>query len=774
MNERAISGRYQARLQYVDAAVMGAVTGRAPQDEVTDFVGRQGELAQIAAMLERGRLVTVVGPGGVGKTRVSLVAAARAAGNYPDGVWIVEQSGLRDPLLLPNTVASVLGLPEQDARSALDALLEYLRDKRLLLILDTCEHLLDACADLIQAILPEAPGVTVLATSRQPLDTLGEQNFAVQPLPVPDSDTAELAELAELHRGGAVELFALRAAAAVPGFTVTAENAADVIGLCRRLDGIPLAIELAAVQLRSLALDELTRRLDHRFAVLTGGRPGALERHQTLHTAIEWSYGLCSVPERRLWSRLSVFAGTFSLAAAEEVCAEVELERGDVVNALIELVDKSVVLREGSRYRMLDTLREFGADRLAESGEEAACRARHIGRYLAKARYFGAHFADDDQMKRYHELRETHANVRAALEYALGDPVGSAVPSEPPVPAGAGGMSGGVSGVAGDSGLSGSGLAGGLDRAGGAAGPGGAADRWRSGLEMACALYGYWQISGLLGEGGYWLTKALERFPSAGRERALALVNRGFVRSFHGDISGALADCEEGTEIGLAIGDDAIVARGYQHLHLTLTFLGQHERALKVGAEARDRLRACGDRAGELIFMGQQGHLHHLAGRPVESVATCEEGLAMLGPGGGEQWLRSYLYLIYGLALYQMPGREAACEEVVRQGLLGKSKLGDIVGMAYALDILGWVSLKVGLPERAAWLLGAAAPLWDRTGAPFSGTAIMEQFHLDAERDAAAAMGGERYAAVHGTGVAYMKGQLNDVARGASFQVQIP
>ena len=704
---------------------MGAVTGRAQQDEFTDFVGRRSELAQIAAMLERGRLVTVVGPGGVGKTRVSLVAAAQAAGNYPDGVWIVEQSGLRDPLLLPNTVASVLGLPEQDARSALDAVLEYLRDKRLLLILDTCEHLLDACAELIQAILPEAPGVTVLATSRQPLDTLGEQNFAVQPLPVPDSGTVAL------DRGDAVELFALRAAAAVPDFTVTAANAADVIGLCRRLDGIPLAIELAAVQLRGLALDELIKRLDHRFAVLAGGWPGALERHQTLHTAIEWSYGLCSLPERRLWSRLSVFAGTFSLAAAEEVCAEVELERGDVVNALIELVDKSVVLREGSRYRMLDTLREFGADRLAESGEEAACRARHIGRYLSKARYFGDHFADDDQMDRYRELRETHSNVRAALEYALGDPADPAEPGE-------------------------------------------ATGRWRSGLEMACALYGYWQISGMLREGGYWLSKALERFPEAGRDRALALVNRGFVRSFHGDITGALADCEEGTEIGLAIGDDAIVARGYQHLHLTLTFLGRHDEALKVGAEARDRLQACGDRAGEVIFMGQQGHLHHLAGRPLESVATCEEGLAMLGPGDGEQWLRSYLYLVYGLALYQMPGREAECEAVVRQGLLGKSKLGDIVGMAYALDILGWVSLKVGLPERAAWLLGTAAPLWDRSSAPFSGTAIMEQFHLDAERDAAAAMGTDRYAAVHGTGVAYMKGQLNDVARGASFQVQIP
>jgi predicted ATPase len=748
LNERAISGRYRARLTDVDAAVMGAVTGRASQDEFTDFVGRRSELTQIAAMLGEGRLVTVVGPGGVGKTRLSLVAASQAAGNYPDGVWIVEQSGLRDPLLLPNTVASVLGLPEQ--ASSLDVVLEYLREKRLLLILDTCEHLLDACADLIQAILPEAPGVTVLATSRQPLDTPGEQNFTVQPLPVPASETA-----VALDRGDAVELFSLRAAAAVPGFEVTTANAARVINICRRLDGIPLAIELAAVQLRSLSLDELASRLDHRFTVLAGGRPGTLERHQTLRTAIEWSYGLCSLPERRLWTRLSVFAGTFSLAAAEEVCSEVELEKPDVVNALIELVDKSVVLREGTRYRMLDTLREFGAEGLSASGEEAECRARHVGRYLAMARYFGAHFADDDQLDRYYELRETHSNVRAALEYALGDPVGSAVP------VGVSGVSGGI----------GSGLSA-LDED--AADAAEATERWRTGLEMACALYGYWQISGLLREGEYWLGKALERFPDPGRERALALVNRGFVRSFSGDITGALADCEQGTEMALAIEDDPIVARGYQHMHLTLTFLGQHERALKVGVEARDRLRACGDRAGELIFMGQQGHLHHLAGRPEESVATCEEGLAMLGPGTGERWLKSYIYLIYGLALYQMPGREAECEKVVREGLRGKSKLGDIVGMAYALDILGWVSLKVGRPERAAWLLGAAQPLWERSSAPFSGTAIMEQFHVDAERDAAAAIGADRYAAVHSAGVAYMKDQLNDVAQGASFQVQIP
>ena len=711
-------------------------------------------------MLNRSRLVTVVGPGGVGKTRLALVAAAQAVRNYPDGAWIVELSGLGDPALLPNTVASVLGLPGQDARSALAAVLEYLREKRLLLILDTCEHMLDPCAELIQAVLGNAPAVAFLATSRQPLDTQGEQNFAIQPLPVPDSDAAELG------RGDAVELFALRASAAVPGFAVTSANSADVIRLCRRLDGMPLAIELAAVQLRALALDQLIQRLDRRFSVLTGGQPGALERHQTLRTAIEWSYGLCSPAERRLWARLSVFAGTFSLAGAEEVCAEVEIEQPEVVNALLGLVDKSVVVQEGTRYRMLDTLREFGAERLAASGEEEACRARHIGRYLGIARDFGDHFADDDQMERYRQLRQTHANVRAALEYALDGLVGSPVPA----------VSSGVSGVSGAPGSSGA--AGASERAGaanGAAdGAGGAAARWRSGLEIACSLYGYWQISGRLSEGGYWLTKALERFPDDCRERARALVNRGFLRSFQGELPGSLADLEAGTALALALGDDAATARGYQHLHLVLTFLGRHEEAFQVGAEARRRLRACGDRAGQLMLMAQLGHLHQLSGDPLECVATCEEGLAMLGQDAGEQWIQSYLLQVEGLALYQMPGREADCEAVVRKGLLGKQELGDVIGMGYGLDLLGWLAAKTGSPERTAWTIGAADPLWERGGARFSGTAIMLEFHRQAAEAAAEALGAERYAALHAAGVEYMKEQLNDVARGGSIELTIP
>jgi len=709
-------------------AVSCSVSGRFSQDWYTDLVGRRDELTRLAAVLAESRVVTIVGPGGVGKTRVALAAAAQAATSYRDGPWIVELSGLRDPELLPNTVASVLGLPEQDGRSALAALLEYLRERELLLILDTCEHVLDACASLAQAVVAVAPSVTVLATSRQQLDMAGEHIFTVGPLPVPEDGSPAPARAGLAGRvdgGDAVELFALRAAAAAPGFTVTGENVADVIRLCRRLDGIPLAIELAAMPLRTLPLAELVERLDHRFALLSTGRPGALPRHKTLRTAIEWSYELCSAAERRLWARLSVFAGRFSLNAAEEVCAEVSLERPDVVDALIGLVDKSVVLREGEQYRMLDTLREFGAERLEASGELSSCRSRHIARYLAMAEYFGVHFADADQMDRYRELRDVHPNLRAAMEYAL-------EPAEAPLAAAAG-------------------------------------------AELACSLYGYWQISCLLGEGTYWLTKVLDRFTAAGPERARALVNRGFLRSFQGNIEDALDDCEAGTAMALAIGDDAIAARGYQHTMLTLTFLGRHEEAAKVSDEARFRLRACGDVAGELMLLAQLAHLHQLAARPAESVAVCDEGLALLGAGSGERWVTAYLHAVCGFALFQMPGREADCDAVLRKALHWKEELGDVIGIAYALDVLGWLSAKTGSPAQTAWLLGAADPLWERGGSVrFSGTAIMEEFHQQAAATARSALGEAEYDTQYAAGTSYVRRCLDAHAGGGPLRLEIP
>jgi non-specific serine/threonine protein kinase len=363
----------------------------------------------------------VTGPGGVGKSRLALRAAAAAAPGFADGVCLVELSALREPGLLVHTVAGALGLPEQSHGSHLDAVLADLSDRHLLLILDTCEHLIDACAMFAEAVVARAPRVTLLATSREPLDVSGENACPVAPLPVPgqpDEDTVA---------GSAVELFLERASTAVPGFTATFDDLPDVIRLCRRLDGMPLAIELAAVRLRALPLEELAGRLDQRLPLLTSGQRGG--RHRTLRDAISWSHDLCTPAEQAMWARLSVFAGPFTMSAAEEVCADGH-DAGQVMPTVIRLVDKSVIVRieaaagaggTPTQYRMLDTIREFGAERLDESGDAGGTRRRFVARYLAMASYFRDHFLDNDQLARMGELRREHANVRAALEYAFGD-----------------------------------------------------------------------------------------------------------------------------------------------------------------------------------------------------------------------------------------------------------------------------------------------------------------------------------------------------------------
>jgi predicted ATPase len=650
---------------------------------VTDFVGRETELLHLAKLFSNARLVTVIGPGGVGKTSVSLRAAADATGYYSDGVWIVELSGLRDPELLPNTVASRLGLPEQDARQQVDAVLDHLRDRHMLLMLDTCEHLIDACAGLIEAILREAPRVTLLATSRQPLDVSGEHTFAVNPLPPHD----------------AVELFTRRARGATPGFQVTDATAPVVAGICQRLDGIPLAIELAAVQLRRYSLRDLASRLDSHFAMNAEGEGGTIPRHQTIRRAIEWSYDLCSPLERSLWQHLSVFAGWVDLEAIEEVCAESDPERAEILAALISLVDKSVVLREqpsGDRYRLLDTIREFGAEQLAASGDEARWRGRHFDRYLRMAEGFRDNFASDEQMKRYQALHDEHANIQAALVYTLDTPEG--------------------------------------DR-----------DLVQAGGRLVSALAMYWMISGLMREGGYWLGKVLARFPGRDPERGAALITRGLLRSFQGDVTGSISDCREAISIAEEIGDPWISARGYLHMNLSLTFSGDHEQSALVGAEARRRLTDNDDRLGLLMLYTQMGHLHQLAGRLDEAVATCNEGLALLGEGSAERWLQSYLLIVSSFALFQIPGREADCAAYATQALYTKSELGDIAGIAYAMEALGWLATRAGRPARCAWLLGAADPLWTRVGSRFGGTELLEDVHQGCIDAASAVLGAPRF-----------------------------
>jgi len=668
--------------------------------EVTAFVGRKVELSRTAAMLETGRLVTIVGPGGVGKTRIALRVAAQVEDRYPDGACLVELAGLEDPDLLCATLAACLGLPEQDAGSERDAVFGYLRERRrLLLILDTCEHLLDACAELAEQALSQAPGVTLLATSRQPLDVLGEQTFPVAPLPVPASTDAT-------GGGDAVELFAQRAAAAVPGFRVTATNRGDVIALCQRLDGIPLAIELAAVRLRALPLAELTQRLDNRFHVLASGRRGAVPRHQTLRTAIEWSHKLCSPSEQELWARLSVFAGSFDLDAVHEVCADPGTPYEQSVETLVGLVDKSIVTSEpgeGPRYSMLDTLREFGAVRLADSPDGDGVAGRLVSRCLRLARRFDAHLLDDNQAAMFHQLRGEQANIRTALGYAL-------------------------------------------------AGSRGGKDQERDGAELAIALHVYWQISGLLTEGRHWLGKVLERFPLPSRQRASALMTQGSLATFSGDIPVALADIRDGITMAAELDEPQIVARGQMFLNLALAVAGQHEEAAAAGAEAVRLMAATGNRIGPIAIQPQLAHLQALAGDLERCRETCAAGLGAFSEHSTEQWVHSYLFLVDGLALFLESGRQLESATEAGKALRGQYELGDQVGMAYALEVLGWVAAAQGRAERAAWLLGAADPLWQRVGRRLSGTAILEEFHGQADRSARDVLGEKRYTTLAAVG----------------------
>lgn len=361
------------------------------QYEPTDFIGRRAELRAVAEALRQARVVTLKGPGGIGKTRIALRAGHRASGELADGVSFVELSGLRDADLLPNAVAAAVGLPETEARESMDALLAYFRDKRALLVLDTCEHLVDAVAVFVDILVRNTQHLVVLLTSRQPVSLPGEYVLPVPPMPEPDSDASEA-------RNDTVALFVARAKAARPSFVFSDDNRAEVIALCRRLDGIPLAIELAAARLRTMTLEQILRRLDSRLKILTGAR-SAQARHSTLCATIESSHELCSPVEQELWARLSVFAGGFPMVAVEDVCDGGELDGHDVIEVLLGLIDKSVVQRiedvEEDRYRLLDTLAEYGAERLEHSGRTEVFAARHHDFFLRLATRAVAAEADD-------------------------------------------------------------------------------------------------------------------------------------------------------------------------------------------------------------------------------------------------------------------------------------------------------------------------------------------------------------------------------------------
>ena len=395
-------------------------------EALTSFIGRERELVELKRLLPAKRLVTIQGAGGIGKTRLALQVAAEVVDAYRDGVWITELASVRDPALVSATVAQSLGLAEKATAAPLDALCAYLRSRQLLLVLDNCEHLIDACARLADVVLKEAKDVTIIATSREPLRLSGEQSYVLQPLSLP-----EPASPATIRNSEAVQLFVERVQQQLPGFELTRERARVVAEICMHLDGIPLALELAAARARSLSVEQINTRLADRFRLLTSGSRTALPRHQTLRAALDWSYDLLAEDERTVLRRLSLFPGDFTVEAACCVASDERIEEHAVIDLVSQLVSRSLVIADttsgASRYRLLETTRAYALEKLAEAGETEATARRH-------AEYFCSlfqHAPDDFLRLPDSELRASYLGeldqVRAALEWALGAGADSAL-----------------------------------------------------------------------------------------------------------------------------------------------------------------------------------------------------------------------------------------------------------------------------------------------------------------------------------------------------------
>jgi len=634
--------------------------GRLP-GELTEFVGRRAELARVRDALEGARLVTLTGPGGIGKTRLALRVASGAGRAFDDGVWLAELGGLRDPGLVVDEVARSFGLSDRSVRWAVASLADYLQARRVLLVLDQCEHLADACAVLADALLRSCPGLRILATSRHVLGVAGEVTVPVPPMPVPALDDPN--EPGELLRFEAVRLFAERAAAVLPGFAVNAANGAAVAGVCRVLDGIPLAVELAAVRLRSLAPEQILARLGSRFQLLSGGGAADAPHHRTLQAALEWSYELLTEPEQAMWRRVSVFAGSFDLDAAETVCAAGRVGAGQVADLVDALVAKSILLRQGrgtARYRLLDTIAEFGLAKLRGRGNERRLRRRHRAYYAALAarqEAFGPGRAEWISA-----LDADHENLRAALRFCLSEPGGAA-----------------------------------------------------AGAQIACDLWRYWETHGHLTEGRRVLAALLDRLgQTSPAPRALWVA--GFLAMVQGDMSTARTLLEAGLSAARLLGDRNAEAWALSFLGYVIYSLGQAEDG-QARVESAIRLhQETGNQIGFALALAQAGFIRLCSGEP-RMAADLYTHCARVSESSGNVWYQTYAQWAVGVATWML-GDSGSAAASVRDALAVMRRADDPIGVALCLDALAWIAAWRDETARSLTLLAAADRAWETIPAP--------------------------------------------------------
>ncbi|MFC7451127.1 LuxR C-terminal-related transcriptional regulator [Rhodococcus daqingensis] len=643
-----------------DAPPLSAAQGL-PAD-MTSLVGRSTESAEIRRLVALSRLVTLTGIGGVGKTRLAVHVARKARRGFSDGAVLVELAEVADPALVALTVAQVVGAPTHQA-DVVATLIDYLRGRELLLVLDNCEHLLDQSAVLVRNLLSACSGLRILVTSREPLRVAGEYVFEVEPLSV--QRTANDQARAEGTLPAAVTLFAERAAAAAPGFRITPDNAETVEELCRRLDGLPLAIELAAGRMRALSPSELLDRLDDHYRLLSVGDRSAAPRHQSLWATLDWSYELCSDRERLLWDRLSVFTGSVHLQAAECVCSGDDLPRDAVVDCISALVDKSILVRHvtdgGPTYRMLETVREYGLRKLRENPAEAAIVERYRAYYQRLAREFDENWFGPGQEQMVERMRGEHANLRAVLDSLLSDPHGG-----------------------------------------------------RAALGMASALFWYWLGCGQQREGRHWLDRSLASDSAPSPERAGALWSNGYLAVAEGKAVVALDLLRSSEDLARELGDTVNLAhathlRGVAEHNLGNTVLGM---ALIEEGSAMEE--AGGPSMLHVLALEHVGWAYCLRQEPeraLEVLERCRDACTV----HGERWLLSWILTFLGLANW-MRGDIATAGEQLREALAIKRPFQDALGIAVVVELLSWVAVAEGDALRSARLSGAVRRVWEPLG----------------------------------------------------------
>ena len=623
--------------------------------QTTSFVGRERELDEIKARLSSARLLTLLGMGGLGKTRLSLQVAAEVMAEYPDGAWFLDLAPIRDPALVVSEAAQTLGVREEPDRPLVQTLCAHLKTRRVLLVFDNCEHLVKASADLAHAILRATPHVHVLASSREALHVPGEQAYPILPLPVPQRGDGVEA----LARSTAVRLFVERAQSHKPAYALTEREAPAVAELVGRLEGIPLAIELAAARVRTLSVADINARLKDRYKILTGGARVLQERQQTLRALVDWSYELLGAAEQTALQRLGVFVGGFDLAAAEQVCGTEPLASDDVLDLLGSLVEKSLVMLEerddGTRYRMLETIRDYAREKLEQSGESAAAAARHCEHYFVMAKAANRGLQGPEQADWIWRLETELDNVRAAMALALAGGVDSLI-----------------------------------------------------GIKFAVAMLGFWTLRGYATEGRNYV-RALLALPATQASdvaQAWALyVGAGLAES-QSDHSEALQMLETCLELRRGLGNPVDIAATLSTLSLARLQAGDAVGAAAGEREALQIFRQLGDRWGEALGLLHLGQIAVYLGDDAQARSHLEQCLAIAREIKNQE-VEGECELVLGETAFETGDRTQACLRFKRS-LTVCREAGDKRGEANALWWLGKADLQGKDIDSARSRLGEA------------------------------------------------------------------